>query len=82
MRHIWNYETNSKNRINVMFNPDSALEKNVDFAYLRVSGSNRGYKTSAILESFITGFWYGANPFLYTEVTRHDAALGKIFELI
>ena len=42
-------------------------------------GSNRGYGTSTIIESFITSVWCGANRFLHTEVTRHDAALGKIF---
>jgi hypothetical protein len=47
---------------------------------LPVSGSNRGYKTSTILESFITSIWCGANRFLHTEVTRHDPALGKIFD--
>jgi hypothetical protein len=47
---------------------------------LPVSGSNRGYKTSTILESFITSIWCGANRFLHTEVTRHDATLGKIFD--
>lgn len=46
---------------------------------LPVSGSNRGYKTSTIIEGFITSVWCGANRFLHTEVTRHDAALGKIF---
>ena len=29
---------------------------------------------------FITSIWCGANRFLHTEVTRHDAALGKIFD--
>ena len=43
------------------------------------SGSNRGYDTSTILEGFITSIWCGANRFLHTEVTRHDASLGKIF---
>lgn len=47
---------------------------------LPVSGSNRGHKTSTILESFITSIWCGANRFLHTEVTRHDPALGKIFD--
>ena len=42
-------------------------------------GSNRGYRASTIIESFITSVWCGANRFLHTEVTRHDAALGKIF---
>ncbi len=46
---------------------------------LPVSGSNRGYKTSTIIESFITSIWCGANRFLHTEVTRHDTTLGKIF---
>ena len=46
---------------------------------LPVSGSNRGYKASTILEGFIASVWCGANRFLHTEVTRHDAALGKIF---
>jgi hypothetical protein len=44
------------------------------------SGSNRGYKTSTIIEGFITSIWCGANRFLHTEVTRHDIALGKIFD--
>lgn len=43
-------------------------------------GSNRGYQSSTILESFITSIWCGANRFLHTEVTRHDAVLAKIFE--
>lgn len=42
-------------------------------------GSNRGYGTSTIIESFIASIWCGANRFLHTEVTRHDAAMGKIF---
>ena len=53
------------------------IEKNLD---LPVSGSDRGYKTSTIIEGFITSIWCGANRFLHTEVTRHDAALGKIFD--
>lgn len=52
------------------------IEKNTD---LPVSGSNRGYKTSSIIEGFITSIWCGANKFLHTEVTRHDVALSKIF---
>lgn len=42
-------------------------------------GSNRGYDAATIIESFMTSIWCGANRFLHTEVTRHDAALGKIF---
>ncbi len=53
------------------------IEKNED---LPQSGSNRGYKTSTIIEGFITSIWCGANRFLHTEVTRHDRALGKIFD--
>ena len=53
------------------------VENNTD---LPVSGSNRGYKTSTIVEGFITSIWCGANRFLHTEITRHDAALGKIFD--
>jgi hypothetical protein len=53
------------------------VDDNVD---LPVSGSNRGYKSSTILESFITSIWCGANRFLHTEVTRHDAVLGDIFD--
>ena len=41
--------------------------------------SNRGHKVSTILEAFITSIWCGANRFMHTEVTRHDAALGTIF---
>jgi len=53
------------------------VENNRD---LPVSGSNRGYKTFTIVEGFITSIWCGANRFLHTEVTRHDATLGKIFD--
>ena len=53
------------------------IENNPD---LPVSGSNRGYKISTIIEGFITSIWCGANRFLHTEVTRHDAAFGKIFD--
>ena len=52
------------------------VDRNLD---LPQSGSNRGYKTSTILEGFITSIWCGANRFLHTEVTRHDLTLGKIF---
>jgi hypothetical protein len=44
------------------------------------SGSNRGYDTPTIIEGFITSIWCGANRFLHTEVTRHDSALGRIFD--
>jgi hypothetical protein len=43
-------------------------------------GSNRGHKVTTIIEAFITSVWCGANRFLHTEVTRHDIALGKIFD--
>lgn len=36
---------------------------------LPVSSSKRGYKTSTIIEGFITSIWCGANRFLHTEVT-------------
>ena len=52
------------------------IENNKD---LPISLSNRGYKTSTIIEGFITSIWCGANRFLHTEITRHDAALKKIF---
>ncbi len=44
------------------------IENNPD---VPVSGSNRGYKTSTIIEGFITSIWCGANRFLHTEVTWH-----------
>jgi hypothetical protein len=53
------------------------IEQNLD---LPQAGSNRGYKTYTIVEGFITSIWCGANKFLHTEVTRHDAALGKIVD--
>jgi hypothetical protein len=46
---------------------------------LPVSGSNRGYSSTTIVEAFLVSIWCGANRFLHTEVTRHDAALSKIF---
>jgi len=42
--------------------------------------SNRGYSKSAIVEGLITSIWCGAYRFMHTEVTRHDSALGKIFD--
>lgn len=56
---------------------ESLLSPNMD---LPESKSNRGYSKSAIVEGFITSIWCGANRFMHTEVTRHDAALGKIFD--
>lgn len=53
------------------------IEDNAD---LPKSGSNRGYKSSTIIEGFITSIWCGASRFLHTEVTRHDIALGDIFD--
>ena len=53
------------------------IDENVD---LPKAKSNRGYKASTILESFITSIWCGANRFLHTEVTRHDAVLADIFD--
>ena len=53
------------------------VEANKD---LPESKSNRGYKTSTIIEGFITSIWCGANRFMHTEVTRHDMALSKIFD--
>lgn len=52
------------------------IEANED---LPVPGSNRGYNSTTIIESFIASIWCGANRFLHTEVTRHDAVLGNIF---
>lgn len=54
-----------------------SIERNED---LPQSGSNRGYKTATNIESFIISIWCVANRFLHTEVTRHDRALGKIFD--
>lgn len=48
-------------------------------ADLPISGSNRGYSSCTIVEAFLVSIWCGANRFLHTEVTRHDVALGKIF---
>lgn len=53
------------------------IDSNLD---LPQAGSNRGYKTSTIIEGFITSIWCGANRFLHIEVTRHDLTLGKIFD--
>jgi hypothetical protein len=49
------------------------IDQNID---LPQSGSTLGYKTSTIIESFITSIWCGANRFLHTEVTQH---VGKKF---
>ncbi|MDA3614209.1 transposase, partial [Polluticaenibacter yanchengensis] len=46
---------------------------------LPVSGSNRGYSPTVILESFIASIWCGANRFMHTELTRLDPALARIF---
>ncbi|MCR6641775.1 MAG: IS1380 family transposase [Sporocytophaga sp.] len=44
------------------------------------SGSNRGYSSVDILETFFLSIWCGANKFIHTEITRSDLALGKIFD--
>lgn len=43
-------------------------------------GSNRGYSPAQIITSFMVSIWCGANRFLHTEVTRHDAVIGSIFD--
>jgi hypothetical protein len=43
-------------------------------------GSNRGYSSVEIIESFFVSIWCGANKFLHTEVTRQDKTLCKIFD--
>ncbi|UKJ06955.1 IS1380 family transposase [Solitalea lacus] len=55
-------------------------QKLTECADLPQPGSNRGYDAKTIIESFMVSVWCGANRFLHTEVTRHDAALAKIFE--
>ena len=47
---------------------------------LPIPKSNRGYSPTTIIESFLVSIWSGANRFLHTEVTRHDKALGDIFD--
>ncbi len=42
--------------------------------------SNRGHKVTIIIEAFVTSIWCVANRFMHTEVTRHDVALGRIFD--
>lgn len=42
-------------------------------------GSNRGYPTDVIIESFIVNVWCGATRFLHTEIGRLDYPLSKIF---
>jgi len=49
------------------------------FDFIPQPGSNRGYPSNDIIESFMVSIWCGANRFLHTEVTRHDKALIKIF---
>lgn len=53
------------------------IKNNID---LPQPGSNRGYDVPTILESFIASVWCGANRFSHTEITRHDKALGQIFD--
>ena len=52
----------------------SQVENCID---LPQAGSSRGYSPVSIIESFLVSIWYGANRF--TEVTRRDEALKKIF---
>jgi hypothetical protein len=60
----------------------SFRERIIKCADLPQPRSNRGHKvtTIAIVEVFITSIWCGANRFMHTEVTRHDIALGRIFD--
>lgn len=46
---------------------------------LPAPGSNAGYDATTIIEAFTASVWCGANRFLHTEVTRHDAAIAGIF---
>lgn len=47
---------------------------------LPAPGSNRGYSPLTIIEAFMVSVWCGATRFMHTEVTRHDYAIGKIFQ--
>ena len=37
--------------------------------------SNRGYKTSTVIENFIISIWCDANRFMHTEITRHGCSI-------
>jgi hypothetical protein len=58
----------------------SFRERIIKCADLPQPRSNRGHKVTTIVEAFITSIWCGANRFMHTEVTRHDIALGRIFD--
>jgi len=49
-------------------------------ADLPAQRSNRGYPPEQLFINFLVGVWCGANCFEHLEVTRHDRAIGDIFE--
>lgn len=49
-------------------------------ADLPAQRSNRGYPPEQLFINFLVGVWCGANCFEHLEVTRHDRAIGEIFE--
>ena len=46
---------------------------------LPVSGSNRGYDASEIIESFWLSIWTGASRYIHCDWLRYDSTLQKIF---
>jgi hypothetical protein len=46
---------------------------------LPVSGSNRGYQATDIIEGFLVSVILGAKRFAHSGMLRHDSVIGKIF---
>lgn len=57
----------------------TAIEKKVAELDLPKPGSNRGYNSYQIIESFWTSVWLGANRFAQSGVLRYDKVLPQIF---
>ena len=55
------------------------IEEQINLLDLPKAGSNRGYGTYNIIESFFVSVWLGANLFAQSGVLRYDKVLPEIF---
>src|SRR5215217_5948017 len=55
------------------------IEEQIKLLDLPKAGSNRGYDTYNIIESFFVSVWLGANRFAQSGLLRYDRVLPQIF---
>ena len=59
----------------------TGIMKKVSELDLPISGSNRGYDSEVIIQSFWLNIWTGASRYIHCDGLRYDTVLQKIFGL-